>query len=271
MKRIAALTLVLVSGLCSALADFEGTLEMKLNMTTADGTAVGGGTMDLSIGKSGSRMEMNMQSPMPMKMTMITRADTPDKVFQINENTRTYSEVNVAKDTNAPSQTADTEPWNVKKLGDEKILGYKTQHVLVTHGQESWELWTSKDVIDYATYRKLQSSRGKMGGDERMVKALKDADADGMPMKAIVKQGDMKSTIEVVKADKKSLPASTFETPAGYKKSSGGYPNLGAGSDPRINDAIRRRDEALKNLTPEQREMYEKMMKQRQGGNPSQP
>lgn len=270
MKRLLPASLILLSALFSAHADFEGTLEMKLTMTTEDGTAVGGGTMNLSVGKPGSRMEMNMQSPMPMKMTMITRTDAPDKVLQLNDNARTYTEVNVAKDTNTPASTSDKGPWNVKKLGEEKLLGYKTQHVLVTHGQETWELWTSKDLIDYATYRKLQSSRGRMGGDEHMVKALKDADADGMPMKAIVKQGEMKSTIEVVKADKKSLPASTFEVPVGYTKTSGGVPNFGRSADPRMNDAIRRRDEALKSLTPEQRELYEKMMKQRQGGNPPQ-
>ncbi len=56
----------------------------------------------------------------------------------------------------------------MKKLGEEKILDYKTQHVLVTHGQETWELWTSKDLIDYATYRKLQASKGRLAGDERM-------------------------------------------------------------------------------------------------------
>ena len=273
MKQVFFTIAVLVFALSSALADFEGTLEMKLTMTSEDGTAVGGGTMDLSVGKPGSRMEMNMQSPMPMKMTMITRTDTPDKVFQVNDNTHTYSEINVSKDTNAPANSADKDPWNVKKLGEEKILGYKTQHVLVTHGQEKWELWTSKDLIDYATYRRLQGSRGRMGGDERMVKALKDADVDGMPMKAVVDQGGMKTIIEVVKADKKTLPASTFAIPAGYAKRAAGYPNLGGSSDPRINDAMRRREEALKNLTPEQREMYEKMMKQRQGqgATPSQP
>jgi hypothetical protein len=273
MKRLLPISLILVSALCSAFADFEGTIEMKLTMAGEDGTVMGGGTMNLSVGKPGSRMEMNMQSPMPMKMTMITRADAPDKVYQVNDNSHTYSEMNVSKDTNAPTGTPDKDPWNVKKLGEEKVLGYKTQHVLATHGQEKWELWTSKELIDYATYRKLQSSRGRMGGDERMVKALKDADVDGMPMKAIVEQGGMKTTVEVVKADKKSLPGSTFAVPAGYTKTSGGFPGVAGSADPRVNDAMRRREEALKNLTPEQREMVEKMMKQRQqqGANPGQP
>jgi hypothetical protein len=255
-----------------ALADFEGTLQMKMSMMTSDGTDVGGGMMNLSVGKGGSRMEMNMQKPMPIKMVVITKADVPDKIFQINDSTRTYSEMDVAKENNS-KDNADKNSWSVKKLGEEKILGYNTKHVLVTHGDEKWELWTSNDLIDYATYRKLQASKGRMAGDEGMANALKGANADGTPLKAIVNQGEMKTSIELVKAEKKSLPASTFEVPAGYAKAAAGVPGFGgaAVSDPRADDARKRMDDAIKNMTPEQREMFEKLMKQRQGGNPSQP
>ena len=255
-----------------ALADFEGTLEMKLNIAGPDANTVGGGTMNLSMAKAGSRMEMNMQAPMAVKMVMITRTDTPDKVFQINDNTRSYSETDVSKDEKAPNDNSDKDPWNLRKMGEDKILGYKTQHVLVTHKDETWELWTSKDLIDYATYRKLQASRGRMAGDERMVNALKGADADGMPLKAVVSQGGIKTTIELVKAEKKSLPASTFEIPAGYTKTAAGIPAMDeVKSDPRLDDAKKRMEEMIKRMPPDQREKFEQMMKQRQGANPSQP
>src|SRR6266581_2656467 len=268
-KKIFFTLVVFTVAAFRALADFEGTLEMKLNMTGPDGNSVGGGTMNLSVAKAGSRMEMNMQMPMAVKMVMITKTDTPEKVFQINDSSRTYSEIDVAKDENGQKDTSDKDPWAVKKLGEEKILGYKTQHVMVTHKEESWELWTSKDLIDYATYRKLQASRGRMAGDERMVNALKGADADGMPLKAIVSQGGIKTTIELVKADKKSLPASTFEVPAGYTKSAGGLPAADElRSDPRREEMKKRMEDAIKNMTPEQRERFEKLMRERQGGNP---
>jgi hypothetical protein len=272
-KKLFSLLLLASITAYPAFADFEGTLEMKLNMADTDGTAVGGGTMNLSVGKPGSRMEMNMRAPMAMKMVMITKTDTPDKVFQVNHATRTYSEISVAKDDDAAKESSDKDPWTVKKLGEEKVLDYKTQHVLVTHKQENWELWTSKDLIDYATYQKLQASRGKMA-DAEMVKALKKADADGMPLKAVVTQAGVKTTIELVKVDKKSLPASTFEIPSDYTKTASGFPGFGApasASDPRAADAKKKLDEALKNMTPEQREMYEKLIKQRQGASPSQP
>jgi hypothetical protein len=270
-KRLFPVVLLLGLASSPARADFEGTLEMKMTLAGEDGSIMGGGTMNLSIAKTGSRMEMNMEKPMPMKMVVITRTDTPDKVYQVNDQGRTYSEIDVSKD-NKPRQSNDNEPWKVKKLGEEKVLNYKTQHVMVTHGPETWELWTSKDLIDYETYRKLQASKGRMAGDERMVTALKEADADGMPLKAIVSQEKIKSTIELVKAEKKTLPVSSFEVPPGYKKTAGGFPGFGAGAgapqDPRADEARKKLDDALKNMTPEQREAFERAMKQRQGNQP---
>ena len=43
---------------------------------------------------------------------------------------------------------------------------------------------------------------------------------------------------------------------------------MGGMSGPQADDAKKRMDEAMKNMTPEQREMIEKMMKQRKAGNP---
>ncbi len=85
-----------------------------------------------------------------------------------------------------------------------------------------------------------------------------------MPLKAIVNQGGMKTFIELVKAEKKSLPPSTFEIPLGYTKTEGEFPGL---ADPRVDEARKQLDDALKNMTPEQREMFERAMKQRQPGN----
>ena len=126
------------------------------------------------------------------------------------------------------------------------------------------EMWAAKDLLDYATFSKMQVRQGKGAGEEAMVKALKDAGADGLPLKYIMTTGDgSKVTMEVVKVDKKSLPASTFEIPAGYTKSEGGIMGMMGGmSGPQADEAKKRMDEAMKNMTPEQREMIEKMMKQ---------
>ena len=137
------------------------------------------------------------------------------------------------------------------------------------------ELWTAKDLLDYETFSKLQARRGKAAGQEALVKALKDAGADGLPLKSITTTGDGAIvTMEVVKVNKKALPASTFELPAGYTKSEGGMMDMMGGmSGPqadearkKLGDAQKQMEDAMKNMTPEQREMIQKMMKQQKAG-----
>ena len=212
---------------------------------------------------------MQMQQ-MAMKMVMLVRSDTPDMMYRINDAARTYSEVDLAEAREMAGPSQGNEKYTVKKLGEAKILGRDTQHVLVTGTNTTTELWTAKDFVDYATFSRLQTRPGvRAGAAEALNKALKDAGADGMPLKSITTGADgAKMTMEVVKAEKQTLPASTFEIPAGYTKSAGGMMDMMGGmSGPQADEAKKRMDEAMKNMTPEQREMIQKMMKQRQGGN----
>ena len=167
------------------------------------------------------------------------------------------------------------------ELGQENILGYKTQHVLVKEQGSgdgtgmTLEVWTAKDLLDYETFSKMQVRRGKGASEEAMIKALKDADVDGLPLKSLATTPEgMKVTMEVVKVDKKSLPAATFEIPDGYTKSEGSLMDMMGGmSSPeagqarkKMGDAQKQMEDAMKNMTPEQREMIQKMMKQQKAG-----
>ena len=70
------------------------------------------------------------------------------------------------------------------------------------------------------------------------------------------------------KADQKPLPASTFDIPAGYTKSTDALRSImGGGSGPQSDEARKKMGEAGKNLTPEQKQLLEKMMKDRKAGN----
>lgn len=248
-----------------AMAQFEGVLEMK--MTMAGREAGGGGTMSVAIGKGGTRSEMNMQAgAMSMKMVMLQKSDAPNTVYQINDASKTYTEIDATK-TGEKAAEQETQEYTVEKLGQENILGYMTLHVLVKEKNPeagkglTTELWTAKDVLSYETFSKMQARRGKWGSGARFVKALKDADADGLPLKTITTTPDgAQVTMEVVKVQKQAPPASMFEIPAGYTKSAAGMPGL------QSDEARARMQEALKNMSPEQRERVEKMMKQRQSG-----
>jgi hypothetical protein len=277
-KRISHTLFALLLAAGPAFAQFEGILEMKMTMAGKDGEGGGGGTMNVAVSKAGTRSEMNMQmGAMGMKMVMLQKNAVPDTIYRINDANETYTEIDLAKMRGMAGQQQDAKKYTVEKLGQETILGYKTQHVLVKEENTgngkgtTTEMWSAKDLLDYATFSKLQARRGKAAGEEAMLKALKDADADGIPLKAITTTGDgAKVTMEVVKVDKKSLPTSTFEIPDGYTKSEGGLMDMmggmsGAQADEakkKMGDAQQRMDEALKNMTPEQREMIQKMMKQ---------
>jgi len=266
-----------------AFAEFEGILDMKMTTAGKDAEFGGGGTMRAAVAKAGARCEMNLQmGEMAMKMVVLQKTASPDLLYYIDDANKTYSEMDLAKIRELASQSQNPRKYTVEKLGQETLLGYKTQHVKVKEqgaGDRegtTMEMWTAKDLVDYATFSKWQAQRGKGGGEEALAKALKDAGADGLPLKSIATTPEgTKVTMEVVKVDKQSLPASTFEIPAGYTKSEGGLMGMMGGlSGPQADEAKKamegakkQMEEALKNMTPEQREMIEKMMKQRQPAN----
>jgi hypothetical protein len=281
-KRISPTLLALLLAGSSALAQFEGVLEMKMTTATKDQEVGGGGTMSVEIAKAGTRCTMDMQmGGMGMKMVMLQKTDTPDTMYRLNDAKKTYTEVDLAKLRAMAGQRPNTNTYTVEKLGRERILGYDTQHVMVketsTGGDgTTTEMWTAKDLLDYATFSKMQARQGKGSGEAALIKALKDAEADGLPLKSVATTADgTKVTMEVVNVKKKSLPASTFEIPADYTKSAGGIMDMMGGTsgpqadaaNKQMDDAQKQMSEALKNMSPEQREMIEKMMKQRKAPN----
>ncbi len=268
MKKISRTLLVLLLTALPAAAEFEGVMDMKMTMTDADGNSTGGGNLKVAVGKPGVRSEVVMQmSQMSVKMVMLFQNDNPDVIYRIDDHAKSYTEIKTPKDPQPVENAQDADKYTVKKLGEEKIVGYNAQHVLVMHKTGTNEMWVAKDFLPYDTFKRLQARQGS-SGNAGMEKALKDAGAEGMPLKAIM-AGPMggKMTMEVVKADKQSLPASTFQIPAGYTKSAGGMMDaLGGVQSPQLDEARKqmqdRLKDAMKNMTPEQRRLIEERMKQ---------
>lgn len=267
-RRTGLSLLVAILAATSATAEFEGVLEMK---TTLDGKeapqGAGMGTSTIYISKAGIRTEMSagMQG-MNINMVMLMRHDTPDKVYRIDHQNKTYTIMNIPKASD-DTDSANTNPddkYKVEKLGQETILGYKTQHVRLVHKSATTEMWTTKELLDSDAFSRLEARRNRTRAGNDLLKALKDAGADGMPIRSITSIGEGKVTTEVVKVDKKKLPASLFEIPAGYTESAGGM--MGGMSGPKAEEARKKMQDAMKNMTPEQRQMIEKAMKQRSGG-----
>jgi len=227
----------------------SGYIEMKMTSDKA-GTE---GAFKVYYSATGSRVEMDMkmgQMPTAMHMVTITKKSNPNIIINLNETAKTFSEMDVSKNT-----YKDTSTYTVKKVGDETMNGYKCVHVIVTSNKgENEDLWSSKDVVDYEKYHEANKNNPRSGSSENKLKALKAAGADGFPVKMITHRRDGAVTIELVKAEKKDVAASMFEVPADYKKQESPATGMGIKSAAEI-----------QKMTPEERKKYIDDLKSKYG------
>jgi Spy/CpxP family protein refolding chaperone len=248
-----------------AAAQFEGELTMKF--TTREGI----GTGRAYVSRVGARSELDIKSAhMPLKMTTLMKFSNPDVMIMINDQTKTYTEMDVKKTREqAAKMRGDKakEAWVVKRVGRETVNGFSCENALVTRGddaksEQDWCL--SKDVagLSYESMRGLM--RRGSPGEEGILKALHDAGVDGFVVKMVTREKGNPvpvSTMELTKVDRKSVPASLFEVPAGYTKQEGMMGAASVMAGPEAQDQMKK---AMENLTPEQRKQIEEMMKRQQ-------
>jgi Domain of unknown function (DUF4412) len=203
-------------------AQFEGQIDMKI---TARGGVTGAGKVFAA--KAGTRTEMDIGTGRaPIHTTTLVKLSTPDVMYLINDYAKTYSVLDTKR---APGQDAKLagdkgkEPYSVKVVGAENVLGHATKHALLSRpGDKSeMEVWTTRDFpgLTYESTRGLM--RRSAQDDGAMMKALRDSGADGFFVKMVTREkgnAEPLTTIELTKAEKKPLPASMFEVPAGYVK-----------------------------------------------------
>jgi len=240
---------------------------MNMSVISGAGVETGNGSAKISVAKAGLRNQLHAETLMgPMNMVTLCKAETPDLLYRINDQAKTYSEIDLSQGGSIPPQRQDAETYQIKRLGEEKLLGYKTMHLLISYKNASNEVWATKELLDSTSFDRLLTRPGKSGAEELMSKALKDAGVDGMPLKSILWAEDgSKTTMEAVKIEKKTLPGWTFEIPAGYEKTS---PLVDAAGDARAQMEQRKVEDVLKKLPQEQRAMLESALKQRQQQQP---
>jgi hypothetical protein len=246
-------------------AAFEGYIEM--NMTMKEGS----GTMKGQISSVGTRAEVAARvaqmGDMPVTMTMIMKFSNPDVVYMLNDATKTYVEFNVKDIGDADKNRPDKE-YTVKKLGKEKVAGYVCEHLLLTAKDSTeTEVWTTKDLVDLNVFREYMRRNRQSADVQGIMKALKEAGAEGFIAKMISrdKTGAPAVTLELVKAEKRTVAASLFEIPAGYKKQEGML-GMMPGMMPISPEQQQTINKAMEKLTPEQRKMLENIMKKRGSG-----
>jgi hypothetical protein len=214
-----ALLLLALSALPAAAAEFEGVLEMKI---LTDPTAKGGwtgGTVRILVGKGGMRSEVTAQtSRQPFQLISLVRASEPNVTYTLDEANKTYQKIDNAAASDKPASA----PPVLKRLGTEKMLGRTVEHVLLTstaRGKEE-ELWIDTSLVPPARF---VSAFERDGGDDWW-SALKTAGVQGIPLKMIFRSttaGSKETGVEATSVERKHLPDSTFEIPAGYREAKG--------------------------------------------------
>ena len=261
MKTFLRLSLAALLALpLAAAAQWEGSFDMKISGKDVTGSA------KALVGKAGSRMQMEM-TPLAakgaggMKMTVISRTAEPGVSYIVNDEHRSYARIDV-KDLEKQVPAAEREKkWTVKRLGSDKVAGYGCERALVTQeGSDTEnEVCVTKELGGTAG---LFSTGRRSGSGMEIERALKSNGLDGMPVRMVIRkkgEADATMTWELVKAEKRPVPASTFEVPAGYRETS----MMGTMMSPEQQKQL---DDAMKNMTPEQRKMMEQMMKKQGGG-----
>ncbi len=252
MKKIILSSFAL---LISAFLIAQSGTQIEFKMTSTKGPT---GKFIMEHSEYGSKVNMNMVVPqMPgggMQMTSLVKKDSPDVTYTLNEKNKTYTE----RKKGETKESNDNSTYTVKKIGEEKINGYKCIHAIVSQGNETYDVWNTKDFPDYAKYAEAMNTNEKMCSNKRQ-QALKDAGCDGFPVKTVHKgnerEGEM--TMELVKMEKKSFSKSDFEIPAGYTKSE----NSGSSTAP----AGMKTQQEIMAMSPEERAKYIEEMKKKYG------
>lgn len=197
-----------------ALVPFEGIMYMT---TTIPGEAKS--DMKLFIGRQGVRTESSMDGEGPqgkMQTTVISRADTPHKVYMIDDAAGTCMEVDISR---AKGKEVDSDPFSdakIENLGNETVNGYNCTHVRITRPgkTEIIELWVTREMLDYSTYVRMQASRDR--SMPKLAERLKAAGLDGFPVRILLTPSGI--VTDLTKVERSTLDDRLFEVPANCTK-----------------------------------------------------
>jgi hypothetical protein len=198
----------------------SGVLYQMVTMTTSKrgATKDTNSTWLTNSGEGRSEMRIPMPGVVTPKFVNIGRINEPTYSVMLDADTKTYS-LNIIDTTLLNS---GIQKYQVTRIGTETVAGYSCIHsrIVSTTGSgmfkstSTMDLWTSTAVPGYATYSKLVSFQSSTGG---MLGALNKAGAGGFLVKMTAGDGkDYSITMQLMKAQQGSYPASLFEIPAGY-------------------------------------------------------
>jgi hypothetical protein len=218
MKKVLLALLMLLfaaqSASASAASKFTGMMDMALTMPN------GSARITYLFGATAQRMDMVMRMnkiPEPLKTTVITKASQPDLAYIINHQAKNYSLVNLKTAAENAMLLDFDSNYTLSKLGTQTIKGYRCQHIMLTSTTEKLELWVTRDLGDFSTFRILQSQNPRLSNTQ-LSKKLSTEGIEGFPVKIVQYNDNGKYLMEVVQISAKTVSPSQFAVPAGYQK-----------------------------------------------------
>mgnify|MGYP001806050024 CR=1 FL=1 len=226
MKRLlsilAALFLLILAVPASARAAFTGAMEMRLAMPN--------GMADITylFGKRDQRMDMAMRLdriPEPLRTTVITRSARPDEAVIVNHKSKSWSIVNLRAAAESATLLDFDSNYRFTLVGPETVKGYRCEHVRLTSTTDKLDLWMTKGLADFSTFRLLQSQNPRLSNTS-LSRMLKQNGVDGFPVKIVQKNGNGLYVMELKKVTQKAVAESSFRVPAGYQRVEAGQTTI---------------------------------------------
>jgi len=271
VKRALLLPVLLLAAMAaSASAPFEGVADFKITTGGPQGKSTPGAGK-IFIAPGGYRMEFEMsgrskdgkeparEGAAPIAMVMLGKASDPGKLYLVNDQRKTY----VVLDGKKAAAQAPRDTFTVQKLGRDTVAGLSCQIAVLTssRGSEIEICMASEPVIASDWLHGLNRSQAD---PDSWFAALGAEGIQGFPVRwAIRKKGstEILASMEITRLEKKSLPASLFDVPAGYTRSGAPAGALTPEQEKAMADARAQMGDALEKMTPEQRKAYEDAMR----------
>ena len=198
--------------------------------------------------------------PPTMRMTMFAKVSDPARLYMLTDEAKTYSIWDASKTRDMSK--APKETYSVQKLGKDTVAGLSCQNVLLTASRgNTIEACVSRELAVSSDWLAAMNRREGAG---RWIQALRENGLEGFPVRLVMRGKGSKEatmTMELTGVDRRSLPASLFEVPAGYKQTDFAMGGLSPEQEKAMSEARRQMNERMENMSPEERKQHEEMMK----------
>jgi hypothetical protein len=181
----------------------------------------------------------NMRSEMEVKnsadgnktsapIVSIAHPDKPGESISIDDSAKTYT---IDHFDSSDFNTGEKVNSTATKVGEEKVMGFNCVHARVIANKtianvysstDTIDIWKSNDVPQQASVKNMmkymESKTANSMYSTETAAQLKQMGCDGFLVKMTMHGKDFSLTMQLTKMERKDLPASMFEIPAGYKE-----------------------------------------------------